>query len=48
MLWKKLTLITKNPAGLPLLTVTYTYNDHVVVALPDITRPDSFQTSFSD
>lgn len=22
--------ITKNPAGLPLLTVTYTYNDHVV------------------
>lgn len=22
--------ITKNPAGLPLLTITYTYNDHVV------------------
>ena len=22
--------ITENPAGLPLLTVTYTYNDHVV------------------
>ena len=39
--------ITKNPAGLPLLTVTYTYNDHVV-ALPDIIRHGFFQTSFSD
>lgn len=27
---KKTYSITKNPAGLPLLTVTYTYNDHVV------------------
>lgn len=27
---KKTYSITKNPAGLPLMTVTYTYNDHVV------------------
>lgn len=27
---KKTYSITKNPAGLPLLTVTYSYNDHVV------------------
>ena len=27
---EKICSITKNPAGLPLLTITYTYNDHVV------------------
>ena len=27
---EKICSITKNPAGLPLLTITYTYNDHIV------------------
>lgn len=39
--------MTKNLAGLPLLTVTYSYNGHDV-GTADITRHGSSQTNFSD